>query len=218
MDAQLMRMLQGHPQSQYMWVTGFEEEDLHRFMHQFFELESDPQISVITIYISSYGGDVMSLNAMRDIIKSSRKPVSTVAMGKCMSAGACLLAAGQKGLRFVSPSSTIMIHELSSGTWGKESEIQSSAEWLKIINKSLLSNLSKDMGVSYEYLRSKMDSKNNTDWYINAQEAVKEGVADQVGIPRIVEESAMSLATFAGNKAPRNRKPSVKPKKKPKTR
>src|SRR6185436_15830041 len=65
---------------------------------------------IIPIIIDSYGGSVDSMNAMIDIIDSIEIPVATICLGKAMSAGAMLLACGDEGLRFASPTSRVMIH------------------------------------------------------------------------------------------------------------
>src|SRR5574343_416254 len=91
-----------------IWVTKFTDASLVHFYEKFSKLESDPSVGVILIYISSYGGSAHNMSAMRDLIKSSSKPVATVCIGKAFSSGAMLLAAGTKGLRFITESGQIM--------------------------------------------------------------------------------------------------------------
>src|SRR5690554_4690500 len=83
-----------------IWVTNFDTESVTDFYEKFVEWEANPLVETIPVYINSYGGQVFSLVAKRDLIKTSVKPVSTIAVGKAMSCGASLLAAGTKGYRF----------------------------------------------------------------------------------------------------------------------
>lgn len=184
------RMQQSKERQPFIWVNSFDEEDVHRFYKQFFALESDPSITVITIFIDSYGGSVNGLFAMRDLIKSSQKPVSTVCVGKAMSAGACLLAAGSKGARFMAPDAEIMIHEASSGFWGKNQEIQASSRQMDKMNRRLIKNLASDLDKSAEELEDQLHKVKNADWYLSAREAKKWGIVDFVEIPRLAYQDA----------------------------
>lgn len=167
-----------------IWVFGFDDETTRRFYNIFMDMENDPFIQVIPIIVSSYGGSLDNLEAMRDLIKSSDKPVSVTATGKAMSAGLALLAAGSPGLRFVAPGTTLMLHEAAGGAWGKVEEIKSQSTMIEISNERFLANMAKDMGKSAAWLKKEISKRNNSDWFMTAEEAVSLGIADVVGIPR----------------------------------
>lgn len=170
----------------FIWVSEINDDSLSKFYKDFSNLEKDPKIHIIPIIVSSYGGDVASLMGMRDIIKSSPKIVATIALGKAMSAGACLLAAGTKGWRFASPETAIMIHEVSTmGMQGKSSDIEESASVMAQLNRKLLTNFAKDCGKSYRDVENQIKSKKNTDWTMTSAQAKKWGVIDKVAVPRI---------------------------------
>jgi ATP-dependent Clp protease protease subunit len=171
--------------SNLVWVKEFSDDALKSFYEEFMELEKTENVGVIPIVISSYGGEVSALLAMRDIIKSSHKPVSTIALGKAMSSGACLLAAGTKGLRYASPDTIIMIHEVSTGVVGKAADIKETAETVQMLNRKLLANLASDCGIPLSKLDAYMHSTKNADWNMTAQEAKKLGIVDKVAVPRI---------------------------------
>jgi ATP-dependent Clp protease protease subunit len=173
----------------YIWVTEFDDETLSRFYKKFLELESAPLVPIIPVLISSYGGDVAILMAMRDLIKSSTKPVATVALGKAMSSGACLLAAGTKGFRFASKDTTIMIHEVSGGVMGKVTDVNEQAAMMHDLNKKLLANLAKDSGRSSKEIDKKLKSKKNADWALSSMEAKEWGIIDHIAIPRMMISS-----------------------------
>lgn len=169
-------------------ITSFDEEMISVFYNKITELEQDPTIGVIPILISSYGGDAHTLNAMRDIIKSCAKPVATIALGKAMSAGACLLAAGTPGYRFASKHTSIMVHEVSTGHGApasKATDVQENASYVKSLNRTMLQNLSADMGASLKTVENLIKRKNNADWFITPQQAQKLGLIDHVMVPRL---------------------------------
>lgn len=178
--------------SHSIWVIDFDEESLQSFYEKFIRLENDPTITVISVIISSYGGDVTIMNAMRDIIKSSRKPVATIAMGKAMSAGITLLASGTKGYRFASPNSSLMFHEISTLHHGKATDLEYSAANTSQINKQIMKNFAADTNQTVKFLEEQIKSRKNTDWFLSPQEALKCGIIDHINIPRPMTNSPMS--------------------------
>lgn len=180
----------------YIWVNEFTESSVKDFYENFLELEMDHSVPVITVFIDSYGGNVDSLFAMRDLIKSTTKPVATVCVSKAMSAGAALLASGTKGLRFMSKDSEVMIHELSSGSWGKNHEIQSTSKWLDKMNKKLIKNLAEDMGKPVNKIEQQLHKIKNVDWFLSSTQAKRWGVVDHVDIPRIMYHEPVAMLSI----------------------
>lgn len=74
-------------------------------------LESENPNADISMYINSPGGDVSAGWAIMDTMQYIKAPVSTIGMGLVASMGSVLLAAGEKGKRFVLPNTQIMIHQ-----------------------------------------------------------------------------------------------------------
>jgi ATP-dependent protease ClpP protease subunit len=103
-------------------VNKFDEDSAKEF-NQHMSIAQCTGQNVIPVVIDSYGGEVYSLMTMIDSIKASRVPVATIVEGKAMSCGAVLLTCGAPGMRFASPHSTIMIHEVASAGRGKVEEI-----------------------------------------------------------------------------------------------
>ena len=62
------------------------------------------------MFIDSYGGACDSFIAIHDIMKIIRCDIATVCIGKAMSCGQMLLISGQKGKRFITPNSRVLIH------------------------------------------------------------------------------------------------------------
>lgn len=65
----------------------------------------------VTLYISSYGGDAYDLLTIYGLLQQAQFQLTTVATGKCMSAGADLLMLGDK--RMALPGTRIMMHEVA---------------------------------------------------------------------------------------------------------
>lgn len=76
----------------------------------------------ITLYINSYGGSIFAGIAGMDAILKSRVPVHTVVEGAAASAATLLSVCGQT--RFITPNSYMLIHQLSSGVFGKYDDIK----------------------------------------------------------------------------------------------
>jgi len=188
----------------HIWVNEFEEKDVRRFYLEFQEMEADPSVAAITIFIDSYGGSVNGYLAMRDLIKSTDKPVATVCVGKAMSAGAFLLACGNKGLRFISKDADIMVHELSSGFWGKNQELQSVSKYLERMNKKILRNFAEDTGTSLKDIENQLHKVKNADWYLSSREAKKWGLVDHIEIPRLMNTNPATVLVSIQKKAQKN--------------
>jgi len=194
-------MIDTDDNTSYMWINSFEESAVASFYERFFELENSPSVDIITIFIDSYGGEVAGLIAMRDLIKSSLKPVSTVCVGKAMSSGAFLLASGSEGLRFASKNSDIMIHDASGFAMGKVNDMQQTSKWHSKLNKRMFRCLAEDTGNSLSDLEDQISKVKNSDWFLTPKEAKKWGIIDSIEIPRIVYNSPEStLVSISGKK------------------
>ena len=75
-------------------LRDFNFEAAQKFIKEILELDSDPEVEEIFVFISSYGGEVYAVLAMIEAIRNCTKPVSTVGLGMCASCASVLLAAG----------------------------------------------------------------------------------------------------------------------------
>src|SRR5207302_356319 len=82
--------------------------------------ESDAPISVL---ISSPGGHVESADAIHDIIRFIRAPVTTVGAGWVASAGTHIFLAAPKERRVCLPNTRFMIHQPGGGAGGPATDI-----------------------------------------------------------------------------------------------
>ena len=74
-------------------------------------LANDDPKSDINMYVNSPGGSISAGLGIIDTMKYLRCDVATTCIGMAASMGACLLAAGTKGKRFVLPNAQIMLHQ-----------------------------------------------------------------------------------------------------------
>ncbi len=83
----------------------------------------DPKAD-ISLYINSPGGSVYDGMAIYDTMNFIAPDVATYGIGLQASMGAFLLSSGAKGKRFALPHAKVMIHQPSSGTRGKVTDME----------------------------------------------------------------------------------------------
>lgn len=96
----------------------------------------------IYLHINSFGGSVFDAMTAIDAIQSCKVPVYTIIEGSTASAGTLISIVGVK--RFMRPNAHMLIHQLSSGFWGKMSELTDEFE-----NNTLLMNKIKNLYKDY---------------------------------------------------------------------
>jgi len=165
-------------------VNKFDEKAAKDFQDQMALAHNTGQ-KVIPIVIDSYGGQVYSLMAMISAIKHADLPVATIIEGKAMSCGAILFSFGEQGLRFMDPDATLMIHDVSSMAWGKVEEIKVSAEETDRLNKIVYTMMARNCGKKDDYFLKKVHTKGHADWFLDAEEAKKHGMANQLRVPKL---------------------------------
>ena len=163
-------------------VNKFNEEAVKKFEEGFNKAHQTGQ-SIVPVVIDSYGGQVYSLLAMLDILRSSRLPVATIAMGKAMSCGSALLAFGEVGMRYAAPNCTVLIHDVSSFAWGKNEEVKASAEETDRLNQLLFTEMAKHCGQGKKYFLDLIHEKGHADWFMTAKAAKSHRLVDHVKVP-----------------------------------
>lgn len=129
----------------------------------------------VTIYISSYGGDVYELLRLYDLIHSMPFKVNTVASGKAMSAGALLLSAGT-GVRSAYQTATIMLHSVQALAMGSLPDMENEFAEIKRLQTTLFKILKEKTGLNTQKLNELMAK----DTFLTPQQAKKLGLIDEV--------------------------------------
>lgn len=129
----------------------------------------------ITLILNSFGGDVYEALGIIDFIKGLSTPINIKCYTKAMSAAALILCS-TTGLRSMSYHSTMMLHELSSDSFGKASDIKSNTNHIKELEHKLINILSSSSKKSHEYWKRKL----NPDLYLTSKQALTLGLIDEI--------------------------------------
>ena len=140
---------------------------------------------VVPVVIDSYGGEVYSLMSMISDIQHSELPVATIVQGKAMSCGAILFSFGNDGMRYMDQHATVMIHDVSSGAFGKVEEVKADAKEAERLNKKLYYMMAENCGKNKTYFLKKIHEKGHADWYLDSTECLEVGLAQKVGVPHL---------------------------------
>ena len=130
----------------------------------------------ITLLISSPGGSVPAMLAIRDVMHLIPCGVATVAVGWAASAGQFLLSSGTRGKRSALPHARVLLHQGSSGIGGTAVDIEIQADDLRFTRDTILDLVAADTGQPVERVRE--DSRR--DRWFTAAEAVAYGFVDRV--------------------------------------
>ncbi len=137
-------------------------------------------VDPIEFLISTPGGsadDMLSLYDMMRVIKA-KCPIHTFGIGKVMSAGVLILAAGTKGKRRIGKNCRVMIHSVAGGNVGSFHNLENEMEEIRHIQKTYIKLLAEETNMTEAQLKKMINKKVNV--YLSAEEAVELGIADEV--------------------------------------
>ena len=140
----------------------------------FLELQ-DPKKDIY-LYINSPGGSVSATLAIYDTMQHIKPDVATLCVGFAASGAAILLAGGAKKKRFALPNSEIMIHQVLGGTEGQASDIAIDAKHIVHIKEKISKILAHHTGQPI----SKVELDSDRNFYMDASEAKKYGIVDEI--------------------------------------
>ena len=137
-------------------------------------------IMPIDMVISTPGGNADDMFAIYDTMRSIREevPIRTRGIGKVMSAGVVLLAAGTKGERSIGKNCRVMLHSVIGGHVGPMHQLDNEMEEIRNIQDQYISVLAEETKMTKRYLQSLLKKKVNI--YLSATEAVELGIADKI--------------------------------------
>ena len=180
----LIKEIELRKSPQIIRVNKFDEKSAKEFQDQIALAHNTGQ-KVIPVVIDSYGGQVYSLMSMIAAIRHAELPVATIVEGKAMSCGAVLFTFGEEGLRFMDPDATVMIHDVSSMDFGKVEELKAGAAEADRLNEKIYTMMARNCGKKDDYFLKIVDKKKHADWFLDADEAKKHGMANQIRVPRL---------------------------------
>lgn len=133
----------------------------------------------ISLYLHSNGGAVSGLTCIYDVMQMVHAPIKTYMLGKCYSAGAVILAAGSKGMRFGLKSSNVMIHGIQFGFPIPGEDLANNKSYLGFIeeeNDRLMRILSKHTGKTLEKIKEDC----TREVWMDAKTAKEYGIIDHI--------------------------------------
>jgi len=128
--------------------------------------------------INSPGGEVNSCFALVDTMKGSSIPVHTYGLGLIASCGLLTFIAGEKGKRYITRNTSILSHQFSWGSSGKEHELFAKVKEFEYSQVRMIDHYKKCTGLSEKEIRKYLLPPE--DVWLTAKEAVKYGIADEV--------------------------------------
>lgn len=150
------------------------------------ENPDDPASDIITTYdpmeiiISTYGGSASDMFGIYDMMRLMREDmdIATTGLGKVMSAGVLILAAGTKGKRRIGKNCRIMIHSVVGGTHGAMHNLENEMDEIRWMQEKYIETLVSESDMTKAMVKKMLGRKVNI--YLTAQQAVEYGIADEV--------------------------------------
>lgn len=133
-----------------------------------------PKAPSIDLYINSYGGEIMAAMSVVDKIRSNSVEINTICEGIAASSATLISVVGKT--RSMGKHTLMLIHQLSSGMWGKYSEFEDEMKNLKLVMSII-------KGVYLEKTKigdKKLDDLLSHDLYLTSDECLKLGLVDKI--------------------------------------
>ncbi len=164
-------------QDRIVLISNYLDDELaNLIIAQLLFLEAEEPGKDIFLYINCPGGGVTSAMAVYDTMNFIRPDVSTICTGVAGASAALLLAAGAKGKRMLLPNAKVMLHQVYGAAEGPAVDVQIAAQEVERLRQKVNRLLSKHTGKS---LRT-IERDTERDFYLDAPEALKYGLADQL--------------------------------------
>ena len=134
----------------------------------------------IDLFISTEGGNVQDMFSVYDCMRDVKKDceINTLGIGKVMSAGVLLLAAGTKGKRRVGRNCRLMMHSVMGGHFGSIKELETDIREVRWYQRQFIKALAAETNLEEREVKNIFRRK--TDTYFDAEQAVEWGIADVV--------------------------------------
>ena len=128
----------------------------------------------IKVFIDSPGGDVCALWTTIKAIEISKTPVHTINYCTAYSAAADLLASGHK--RYALPGTSVMVHSGSCMFGGTMEQAENMKKHFDKLGKKITDYFLAHTNVDPKTFKKKAPS----DWYMDEDEALKNGLIDEI--------------------------------------
>lgn len=162
--------------SRYVMIFGeIDDKIAHATCRRLLALSQESD-APITVLISSPGGHVESGDAIHDMIRFVRAPVTIVGTGWVASAGTHIYLAVPKERRLALPNTRFMIHQPAGGAGGQASDIAIQAKEILRARERLAATIARETGQPLERVRADIER----DFWMSTQEAIDYGLVSRV--------------------------------------
>lgn len=184
---EMLLLAQGldNPKQKVVSLYGdIDEENARDVVHAMKILESDftddYESNKFELIVSTNGGSALEMFSIYDTIRMIKEqaPISTVGLGKVMSAGVLILASGTKGHRKIGKHCRVMIHGVASGYAGSIHSLENELEEVQWIQQQYITLLANETDMTQKYIKNLISRKVNV--YLTAEQSVEYGIADEV--------------------------------------
>ena len=157
----------------------FDQEKIMPLVAQIYEYNIMPEElrpENITLVINSPGGSVHSAFHLIDAMMMSEVPVNTIGHGLVASCGVLTIMAGKR--RMVTHNTSVMSHQYSWGSQGKEHELHAKFKEFDMAGIRMENHYRKFTKKSVKYIRKHL--LHATDEWLTPDECLKHGLVDEV--------------------------------------
>ena len=163
----------------YFFMEGVNAESCKKAINFIVRQNLQPKkLKRLQLMINSPGGSVTACLALVDVMKGSKIPVHTTGLGMIASCGILLFMAGEKGHRVLTPNTSILSHQYSWGSAGKEHELFATVKEMQMTADRLLKHYRKCTGLTEKTIRQYLLPPE--DVWLTPQQAKKFGIADHI--------------------------------------
>jgi ATP-dependent Clp endopeptidase proteolytic subunit ClpP len=128
----------------------------------------------IWLHINSGGGDVFAILSCIYLMENNKININTIVEGQACSAATILAMVGKT--RQITQNSYMLIHNISSGFWGKMHEFEDEMKNLTLLTKDI-----RKMYNKYTNIKAKqLDQLLKKDLLLNAKTCVSYGLVDEI--------------------------------------
>jgi ATP-dependent Clp protease protease subunit len=132
----------------------------------------------LNLVICSPGGDLAACFALIDVMRGSAIPIKTTGLGLIASCGLLLFISGTKGKRRLTPNTSILSHQFSWGTFGKEHELFAAQKEYDLTTTRMIRHYKTCTGLEDDKIRQYLLPPQ--DVWLDAKEAKKLGICDEI--------------------------------------
>ncbi len=162
--------------SRFVLVFGEIDDKLARSTCERLILLAQESDAAINMLVSCPGGHVESGDAIHDMMRFVRAPVTTIGSGWVASAGTHIFLAAPKERRVCLPNTRFMIHQPAGGAGGRATDIAIQAKEIIKTRERIARLVARETGHDLAKVLADMER----DYWMSADEAVTYGIVSRV--------------------------------------